>query len=85
MVVKWSACSPATLTIQVQIPLTSTVFSVKFVFEKEENRQKEVGVDTFLKKFSEIFRWLKLSIKKFYFLPFCYLDVEWPSSALSLV
>ena len=40
VVVKRSACSPSTLTIRVRILLTSTVFSVKFVFEKDENKQK---------------------------------------------
>ena len=32
---------PSTSTIRVRIPLTPTVFSVKFVFEKNENKQKE--------------------------------------------
>ena len=40
VVVKWSACSPSTSTIRVQILLTPTVFSVKFVFEKKENKEK---------------------------------------------
>jgi len=31
---------------QVQIPLKRTIFSVKFVFEKNENKQKEAGVGT---------------------------------------
>ena len=48
-VVKWSACSPSTPTIRVRIPLKHTVFSVKFVFEKSENKQKEAGVGPFLK------------------------------------
>ena len=39
VVVKWSACSPSTLTIQVRIPLKTTVFS-KFVFEKNKKKQK---------------------------------------------
>ena len=47
MVAKWSVCSPSTLTIRVHIPPTPTVFSVKFVFEKNENKQKEVGVGPF--------------------------------------
>ena len=38
VVVEWSACSPSTPTIQVRIP-----FSVKFVCEKNENKQKEAG------------------------------------------
>ena len=44
VVVKLSACSPSTLTIRVQIPMKSTVFPVKFVFEKNENKQKDAGV-----------------------------------------
>ena len=39
----------STPTIRVRIPLTSTVFSAKFVFEKNENKQKEAGVGPFLK------------------------------------
>ena len=42
-VVKRSACSPSTPTIRVWIPLTPTVFSVKFVCEKNENKHKENG------------------------------------------
>ena len=34
VVVKWSECSPSTLTIRFRIPLTPAVFSVKFVFKK---------------------------------------------------
>ena len=40
VVVVWLACSPSTPTIRVRIPLTSTVFSVKFVFKKNEDEQK---------------------------------------------
>ena len=36
--------------IQVWILLTPTVFSVKFVFEKNENKQKEGGVGPFKKQ-----------------------------------
>ena len=39
-VVMWSACLPSTLTIQVQIPLKPSVFSVNFLFENYENKQK---------------------------------------------
>ena len=49
VVVKWSSCSPSTSTIRVRILLTSTVFSVKFVLEKNQNKQK-VGWPVFLKK-----------------------------------
>ena len=31
----------------VRIPLTSTVYSAKFVFEKNKNEQKEAGVGPF--------------------------------------
>ena len=37
VVVEWSACSPFTPTIQVQIPLKPTFF-VKWVFEKNKKR-----------------------------------------------
>ena len=43
VVVKWSACSPSPPTIRVRILLTSTVFSVKFVFEKNKIK-KMLGV-----------------------------------------
>ena len=49
VVVKWSACSLYTPAILVRIALTPTVFSVKFVFEKNENKQKEAGVGPFKK------------------------------------
>ena len=49
MVVNWSAWSPSIPTIQIQILMTPTVFSVKFVFEKIENKQKR-GRGHFLKK-----------------------------------
>ena len=42
--VKWSACLPSTPTIQVEILLTPTVFSVKFVFKKNEIDKKRPGV-----------------------------------------
>ena len=41
MVIKWSACTPSTPTIRVRILLSSTVFSVKFVFEKERKSTNE--------------------------------------------
>ena len=47
VVVKWSACSPSTPTIRVWIPLKPTILSVKFVFEKNTNKQKEAAVDPF--------------------------------------
>ena len=36
--------SPSTPTIRVKILLTPTIFSVKFVFEKNGNKQKEAEV-----------------------------------------
>ena len=39
-VVMWSAYFPSTPTIRVRIPLKPTVFSVKCVFETNENKQK---------------------------------------------
>ena len=41
MVVNWSACLPSAPTIRARILLTPKVFSVKFVFEKNENKQKK--------------------------------------------
>ena len=41
VVVKWSVGLPSTPTIRVRIFLMGTVFCVKFVFEKNENKQKE--------------------------------------------
>ena len=41
---KWSACSPSTPTIQVRIPSEAYSFSVKFLFEKTENEQKEARI-----------------------------------------
>ena len=49
VVVKWSASLLSTLTFRVRIPLKITVFSVKFVFERNENKPKEAGVGPFLK------------------------------------
>ena len=40
VMVKWSACLPCSLTIRVRIPLKSTVFSVKFMFEENENKKR---------------------------------------------
>ena len=44
VVVKWSACSPSTLTIRVQIPLKPTVVSVKFGFENKKINKKRPGL-----------------------------------------
>ena len=50
VVVKWSACSPSTPTILVRIPLKPTVFSVPFVLEKNENKEKEAHLKKLLKR-----------------------------------
>ena len=50
VVVKWSACSPSTLTIRVQIPLKHTVFSAQFVVKRTKINKKEAGVGPFLEK-----------------------------------
>ena len=42
LVVKWSAFSPSTLTIRVQIPLQSASYC-KIIVEKNENKQKEAA------------------------------------------
>ena len=52
MVVKWSACSPSPPTIRVRILLTSTVFSVKFVLEKNKIK-KMLGVAHLKKAYLE--------------------------------
>ena len=44
VVVKWPACSLSTTTIQVQISLKLTVFSVKFVLEKTKINKKRSGL-----------------------------------------
>ena len=71
VVVKWSACLPSTLTIWVWIPLMPTVFSVKFVFEKNKSKQKRgwgwlifkvplklIGLSILLKKIKAILFYL---------------------------
>ena len=40
VVAEWSACSPTTPTIRVQIPLTPKYYSLIFDFEKKEHEQK---------------------------------------------
>ena len=62
VVVKWSVCLPSTPTMRVRIPLKSTVLPVKFVFEKNENKQKVAGVGPFLKK--EKTKWVEPNIDK---------------------
>ena len=44
-----SACSPSTPTFRVRILPKPTVFSVKFVFENNENKQKDAVVGPFKK------------------------------------
>ena len=55
VVVKVSACLPSALTIRVRIPLTSTVVSVKFVNETNENKEKEGGDGQFKNSFRAYF------------------------------
>ena len=47
-VVKWSACLPSNPMFWFYFPLTRPVFSVKLVFEKKENYQKEAGIGPML-------------------------------------
>ena len=47
---KWSACSTSILNDPSSNPLKPTVFSVKFVLEKTENKQKEAVVCPFFLK-----------------------------------
>ena len=52
MLFKWSTCSPYPPTIRVRIPLKTSVYSVKFVLEKNENKQKEVMFGPFEKHYT---------------------------------
>ena len=64
----WSSGQRACLpTIRVRISLTSTVFPVTFVFEKNENKQKEAGVGP-LKISWKRFRGNKIKSSVFFFL-----------------
>ena len=54
VVVKWSTCLPSTMTNWVRIPIKPTVFSVKFVFEKNKNKLKEARLVNFFKKSNKI-------------------------------
>ena len=51
VVVPWLACLPSTLTFRVRFPPKPTVYSVKFVFDKNRNEQKGAGVGLIEKKF----------------------------------
>ena len=68
---------------QVRIPLKPTVFSVKFVFEKSENKQKEGGVGSFLKKDGhQIYELLSSQqIDPNYALPMFLSRFRWPRAA----
>ena len=46
----------STPTIRVRIPLTTTVFFVKFVLEKNKNKQKEAGIGPFKSIFNIIIK-----------------------------
>ena len=50
VVVKWLVRSPSSPMIRVRISLMPTVISVKIVFVRRENKQKEADVDLFLSK-----------------------------------
>ena len=50
VVVKWSACSPSTPTIRVQIPLKPTIFSVILYLKRTKINKKESGVGPLIKK-----------------------------------
>ena len=47
MVVKWPVYSLSTLMFRVQFPVKPTVFHVKFVLEKNENKSKRGRVGLF--------------------------------------
>ena len=50
VVVKWSACSPSTLAIQVRIPRKPKVFSVNLCMKTIKINKKEAGVVPFFLK-----------------------------------
>ena len=63
------------MMIQIRIPQTSTVLSVKFVFKKNQNEQKEAGISPFFKNSSLIFRCVLTNFNytrqsRFYSLPY---------------
>ena len=47
VVVKWSACSPSTLTIQVRIPLKTKVF-LNLCLKRTKKNKREAGLARFL-------------------------------------
>ena len=44
VLVQWLACLPSSPTILVRILMNLTIFSVKFGYEKNKNKQKEAGL-----------------------------------------
>ena len=54
VVVKWSVCEPSTAIIRDWIPLKPTVFTIKFAFEKIENKQRRGGDWPSLKNYSTL-------------------------------
>ena len=57
----WSACSPSTPTIRVQILQKPTICNVKFVFEKNKNKQKEAGLGPLFQQILAQFNHVKLN------------------------
>ena len=45
----WSVSLPYNLTVCVRILLKSTILTIKFMYEKKENKQKEAVVGPFIK------------------------------------
>ena len=50
VVVKWSAFLPSTSSFLIQFPLKPTICWVKFVFENNENKQKEARFGPFRRR-----------------------------------
>ena len=74
VVVKWSACSPSTTTIRVRIPHEAYSFSVKIVFEKNENKHKNV---TRQHHFDRLFCQVNVCLTKCHVAQiYCWPDVE---------
>ena len=75
VVVKWSAYSPSTPTIRVQNPLTPSVVSVKFVFEKNENNGREPWSSGNWKRLTSQRSWVRILAPyagwTFFHIPIC--------------
>ena len=77
VVVKWSTCLPSTMTNWVRIPIKPTVFSVKFVFEKNKNKLKEARLVNFFKKSNKIH--FKNALKKRLHVEMCSQEAKYGS------